>query len=114
MHGKPITINEGFLCKKCGKASPKANKTCRNHCRDCLFSLHVDRDAPGDRLSACFGLMEPVFIDYHGKKGYQIKHHCQKCGKVVNNIVAGDDNMEEVTKIMQRQNLETTPPNEKN
>lgn len=113
MHGKPVKINEEITCEKCGKVSPEAKKTCRNHCRYCLYSKHVDKDTPGDRLSACLSLMEPVFIDYDGKKGYQIIHRCLKCGKEMHNLVADDDNMDEVTKIMQKQNLGSLPNNDR-
>ncbi len=84
--------------------NPKAKKTCRNHCRFCMFSMHVDDIIPGDRKSKCFGLMEPIFIDYSGKKGYQIMHRCLKCGKEILNKLASDDNIKEVTRIVAQQN----------
>ncbi len=109
MYGKPITINVGFICEKCKKVSPEAKKTCRNHCRSCLYSKHVDKNVPGDRKSTCRGLMEAVFIDYRGKKGYQILHRCLICDKEISNILADDDDMETVAGIMRRQNIEITP-----
>ena len=33
----------------------------RNHCPNCLSSLHVDEE-PGDRASDCGGIMEPVAV----------------------------------------------------
>lgn len=102
----PIAINESFRCKNCKKINPKAEKTCRNHCRFCMFSMHVDQSIPGDRSSKCFGLMEPAFIDYEGKKGYQIMHHCIKCGKAILNKLANDDDLENVALIMKKQNIQ--------
>jgi|GEM_PF-1001971 len=105
----PVKINEGFKCLKCGKTNPKAEKTCRNHCAECLYSVHVDKDIPGDRSSNCLGLMDPVKIDYNAKKGFQITHMCIKCGKSAKNKSASDDNAETITKIMMRQNTTHEP-----
>ena len=96
-------INEPFTCKKCGAQVPPQKKTCRNHCTNCLFSLHVDDTDPGDRASKCHGLMEPIGLEYKGKKGYQIIHRCGTCGKIRLNMVAEDDNQEEIAKINFRQ-----------
>ena len=94
-----ITINEGFICKNCGLANPPAEKSCRNHCRNCLYSLHVDAKIPGDRKSRCKGLMIPFKIDQNGKKGWMIYHKCDKCGKVIPNKAAKDDDFEEIIKL---------------
>ncbi len=101
----PIHLNEGFPCKKCGKKNPKADTGCRNHCRFCLYSLHVDLETPGDRQSDCLGLMEPVGITQNGKKGWQIMHKCLKCGTEKLNMVAPDDNGDLVIELTKRQNL---------
>jgi len=101
----PINVNEGFTCLNCKKKNPKALKTCRDHCKFCLFSRHVDDVVPGDRASTCLGLMEPVGIDYNTQKGYQIVYICHKCQKKMRNIAAEDDDMDLITKIMQRQNI---------
>jgi DNA-directed RNA polymerase subunit RPC12/RpoP len=95
----PISINEGFKCLNCGKINPKAPKTCRNHCKYCLYSLHVDLETPGDRASNCHGLLQPVSLDKTGKKGFIIFHKCLKCGKISKNKVADDDSMEAVIAI---------------
>ncbi len=100
----PITVNKSFYCKNCKKYNPKAEKTCRNHCSFCMFSMHVDQTIPGDRKSKCFGLMEPIFIDQNGKKGYQIMHRCLRCGKKIINKLADDDSMENVMLIIKEQN----------
>lgn len=111
---QPISINEGFTCLFCGRHNPKAVKTCRNHCRYCLYSRHVDALVPGDRGSSCNALMEPVYIDHTGKKGLQIIHSCLLCGKKAANKTADDDNPEQITKVMRRQNIDPiTPPRTK-
>ena len=63
----------------------------RNHCRACLYSLHVDVETPGDRQSSCGGAMQPIALEYKGSKGFMLKHHCVKCGKEILNSTADDD-----------------------
>lgn len=82
--------NTAFKCEHCGsQVEPLTNGSFRNHCPYCLHSKHMD-NKPGDRASLCKGLMIPVGIDYSSKKGYQIIHHCKKCGKINRNKVAVD------------------------
>jgi len=84
------TENAGFTCVHCGaKVVPLTNGSYRNHCPSCLHSVHVDVQ-PGDRLSACLGLMRPVGVRYNGKKGWQVIHHCLRCGAEKANRVAAD------------------------
>jgi hypothetical protein len=52
--------------------------------------MHID-DIPGDRANDCLGLMKPIGIRYHSKKGWQIVHRCQKCGTEKANRTASDD-----------------------
>ncbi|MUK89814.1 RNHCP domain-containing protein [Ornithinibacillus sp. L9] len=81
-------LNTAFQCEQCGAwVEPLTNGSFRNHCPYCLFSKHMD-DKPGDRASFCKGLMEPVEVYFHSKKGYQIVHRCTSCGKIHKNIVA--------------------------
>ncbi len=94
-----IWKNEAFVCKKCGEKNPPAEKTARNHCRKCLFSIHLDEKIPGDRLSKCKGLMEPYDIDYKSEKGYQLVHMCAQCGKKMKNMLAQDDDLHEFLKV---------------
>lgn len=44
--------SDSFVCKVCGRlmTPEKAETRHRNHCSNCLCSLHVD-DEPGDRAS---------------------------------------------------------------
>ncbi len=103
----PIHRNEPFVCKKCGEANPPAAKGCRNHCRNCLSSLHVDEHTPGDRLSDCLGLMEPVDIEQTAKKGFKILHRCKKCGKMMWNKMADDDDLFLITRLIKNHNERT-------
>ena len=83
--------NEGFKCVNCGaEVPPLANGSYRNHCPRCLYSLHVDL-SPGDRASDCGGLLEPVSVDYNGKKGWIIVHRCARCGETRRNKAALGD-----------------------
>ena len=88
---KTFTKNdEAFTCRHCGQAVPLLGYTSRNHCPHCLYSLHVD-NLPGDRANPCGGLMAPVGVLPHGKKGAVIVHRCEKCGVRGNNRAANDD-----------------------
>ncbi len=98
------TENQGFICENCGqKVIPLSDGGYRNHCPECLYSLHVDI-LPGDRACECHGLMKPETIVYNSKKGYQIIHKCVKCGFKRANVISLDsvqpDNFELVLKIM--------------
>ena len=57
-----------------------------------LFSKHLDKKHPWDRMSECFWLMEPVWIDYKKNKWNMIQHRCKKCWKEILDRVAPDDN----------------------
>ena len=82
--------NTGFTCERCdADVLPLTNGSYRNHCPSCLYSKHVD-ELPGDRLSGCGGLMEPVKIVSHSRKEYQILHRCLRCGAEGLNRVAAD------------------------
>jgi hypothetical protein len=96
--------NHGFICNQCGRAVlPVTNGSYRNHCPFCLYSKHLDH-VPGDRRCTCQGMMRPVGIEYHHKKGYQIVHQCASCGvqhrnKVARNTIQPDD-IEELITLM--------------
>ncbi|MBT3864514.1 RNHCP domain-containing protein [Candidatus Peregrinibacteria bacterium] len=94
-----ITINESFNCQNCGKKNPKAEKTCRNHCKYCLYSRHVDDETPGDRASTCKNLMEPIRTEKDNRKDMVIFHKCTKCGKIAKNKMASDDDMDLIIKL---------------
>lgn len=84
------TENTGLICLNCNRKIKKlTNGSYRNHCPFCLYSLHVDNH-PGDRASACHGLMAPIGLTYKAKKSWQLIHGCHKCGIQVVNKVAID------------------------
>lgn len=88
METKRFTKNDsGFICGHCGKEVEPLGYTSRNHCPYCLWSRHLD-ELPGDRLSECRGLMEPVLAEPDAKKGYIITHRCTKCGALRRNKAA--------------------------
>ncbi|WP_026961941.1 RNHCP domain-containing protein [Alicyclobacillus herbarius] len=91
---KRFTVrNESFECAHCGRMVPPASRTCRNHCPYCLYSVHLD-EFPGDRAADCGGLMQPIAVMHHSKKGYQLVHRCLKCGTERRNIALLDDPIE--------------------
>lgn len=96
-----IKINEGFTCKNCNEKNLPEEKSCRNHCRKCLYSLHVDKNVPGDRKSECKGLMKPIKSAQNGKKGWIIWHKCTKCNKEIPNKTATDDDFEKIIELSQ-------------
>ncbi|MFE2106168.1 RNHCP domain-containing protein [Kitasatospora sp. NPDC059463] len=64
----------------------------RNHCPNCLASLHVDRRVPGDRAADCRGRMEPLGMSARPDGEWMIVHQCLSCGELSTNRIAGDDN----------------------
>ena len=90
-------MDENFICENCGKEVPKANYTARDHCPYCLYSKHVDIN-PGDRANPCKGLLKPIGIEKF-KDTYKILYRCTKCNQEHKNIMANDDDMNEIIKI---------------
>lgn len=89
-----IPRQESFVCEHCHKeVTPLEHGSYRNHCPFCLYAKHVDQDGPGDRLSTCQGLMKPISAELSSKKGWIITHECEKCGKVIPNKSAPDDDV---------------------
>lgn len=88
MEKKIFTKNDsGFICLNCGFEVKPLGYSSRNHCPNCLHSLHVDIN-PGDRDNPCRGIMEPVSAEIDPRKGYVIIHKCKKCGAVSRNRAA--------------------------
>ncbi len=102
--GKQFAKNkEDFTCDHCGYENIGDGYT--NHCRECLWSKHVD-NMPGDRESACRGIMEPVGVEGSTggktKEDYRILHRCTVCGyEKINRMEAGD-NEETVLSIIKK------------
>lgn len=88
---KRFTVrNESFVCSVCGTMVKPLSVGCRNHCPACLHSLHVDK-LPGDRAAECGGVMTPVSVYIHSKKGYMVEHRCSRCGYTSVNKLALED-----------------------
>lgn len=92
-----IRKKEDFVCQICGNIIKGSGYT--NHCPKCLWSKHVDLEIPGDRASACNGMMEPFLVET--KKGcYYLLHRCQKCGKTMRNKTNPQDSFEKILEIV--------------
>jgi len=89
-----LAFPRSFQCKHCGVAvSTDAPGTShRNHCPSCLWSAHLDRNAPGDRDAKCSGGMEPIAVTVRGEGRWVLIHRCTNCGRLRLNRTAGDDN----------------------
>jgi Zn finger protein HypA/HybF involved in hydrogenase expression len=89
--------DEEFICENCGAKVEPLGYTARDHCPYCLYSKHVDIN-PGDRQNDCHGLLKPVGIEKF-KSTYKIAYKCEKCRMLHKNIVASDDDMNEIIKL---------------
>ena len=90
-------LDESFICEHCKEKVEKLLYTSRDHCNYCLFSKHVDIN-PGDRLNTCKGLLVPIDIEKF-KDTYKIIYKCSKCGEIHKNIIAKDDDYNEIINI---------------
>jgi hypothetical protein len=77
LRSNPIARDESFVCAVCATVVASHGRTARNHCPQCLTSLHVDV-VPGDREALCKGIMDPVSLEKNGETFY-ITHHCRRC-----------------------------------
>jgi hypothetical protein len=86
--------DQAFRCRRCRQfiGAPISGGRHRNHCPNCLFSLHVDLRHPGDRRSACESLMAPRGLIIRRNGEQMILHECLGCGKTQPTRVAADDN----------------------
>ena len=84
---------DSFACKHCGRlvVSAGSGSGHRNHCPNCLTSLHLDVE-PGDRAADCGGIMEPVAVWVRKGGEWALIHRCRRCGALSSNRVAADDN----------------------
>ena len=84
---KTHPCHDSFTCKVCGRlvVPAGAGSDHRNHCPNCLCSLHVDIE-PGDRQSDCGGIM----VRKNGE--WAVIHRCRRCGALSSNRIAADDN----------------------
>ncbi|MEG1705222.1 MAG: RNHCP domain-containing protein [Clostridia bacterium] len=94
-----VKNDNSFVCCNCNRKVEKLGYTSRDHCNYCLHSIHVDI-TPGDRLNECKGTLIPINIEV-SKKGQVIIYKCNKCGKLIKNIVATDDDKEVIYNIIE-------------
>jgi len=94
---------ESFTCKVCGRlvVPEGASSDHRNHCPNCLCSLHVDIE-PGDRESDCGGVMEPIAAWVRNNGEWALIHRCRRCGDLSSNRIAADDNPMKLMSIAMR------------
>lgn len=90
---KTHPCEDSFTCKVCGRlvVAAGAGSAHRNHCPNCLCSLHLDMEA-GDRDADCGGIMDPVGVWVKKNGEWVIIHRCRRCGQFSANRVAADDN----------------------
>ena len=96
-YAKFTMIDEDFTCDVCGSFVKALGYTARDHCPNCLCSKHVDIN-PGDRANSCMGLMKPIGIEKF-KNTYKIIYKCSKCNNIHKNIIAIDDDFDEIIRI---------------
>lgn len=92
-------IDEAFTCAVCKSQVNPLSYTARDHCPNCLCSLHVD-DNPGDRLCNCHGILRPIGIEKGKKDTLKIVYRCDKCHMIKKNKMANDDNYDLILKVM--------------
>ena len=90
-------LDESFVCENCKKEVHPLVYSSRDHCPYCLYSKHVDIN-PGDRNNPCKGLLKPIEIEKY-KDSYKIVYKCEKCNEIHKNIIAKDDDMNEIIKV---------------
>lgn len=92
--------NKEIVCEKCGEKFMGGGYI--NHCPNCLWSKHVDKDIPGDRKSDCISLMRPVQVVMRKREALFIKHECERCKKVMFNKISDKDNMDIIIQLSTR------------
>ena len=90
---KTHPCTDSFTCKVCGRlvTPPLTGGAHRNHCPNCLTSLHLD-DEPGDRSADCGGIMDAIGVWVRKNGEWAVIHRCRRCGRLSSNRTAGDDN----------------------
>ncbi len=91
---------EAFTCRVCGRTvvPAGAGSDHRNHCPNCLTSLHVDNE-PGDRQSECGGIMDAIALWVRNNGECAVIHRCRRCGALSSNRTAADDNPMKIMSI---------------
>ena len=100
---KTHASDEVFTCSNCGRevVPMGAGSDHRNHCPNCLSSLHLDNE-PGDREADCGGIMDPISVWVRKNGEWAIIHRCRACGALSSNRIAADDNPMKLMSIAMR------------
>lgn len=98
MEKKFVKNDNEFDCLFCGFLVKPLGYTSRDHCPQCLKSVHVDIN-PGDRANSCKGALVPVGVKLNTQKGTIIEYKCAKCGQFHNNKTAIDDNFDTILAV---------------
>ena len=90
---KTHACDNSFTCRVCGRpvVPAGAGSDHRNHCPNCLSSLHVD-DEPGDRAADCGGIMDAIGVWVRKNGEWALIHRGRRCGVLHANRAAADDN----------------------
>ena len=75
----PIVRDENFECVQCKQSVLAHGRTARDHCPNCLCSLHVDC-VPGDRAETCLGVLRPVGIELRSGHPF-VLYRCDRCAE---------------------------------
>lgn len=104
METKKFTMkDEAFKCLVCGYEVSPLKITARDHCPNCLSSIHIDNN-PGDRSCNCLGILKPIDILKDKKDSLKIVYKCTKCGVLKKNKTAPDDNFDLILEVMKNKN----------
>jgi hypothetical protein len=110
---KNVSSGSGFRCRHCGAWVScdvlQSGVRNRNHCPACLRSRHVDWQTPGDRLSSCKGLMQPIGLTLktvrkrygEGRGELMVVHRCEDCRRLSINRIAADDSPTALVEVFQ-------------
>ena len=100
---KTHACDDSFTCRVCGRpvVPAGAGSDHRNHCPNCLSSLHVD-DEPGDRAAAVGGIMDAIGVWVRKNGEWAVIHRCRRCGVLHSNRVAAEDNPMKLISIAMR------------
>lgn len=87
---KTHPCTDSFTCKACGRlvVSDGAGSGHRNHCPNCLSSLHLDNE-PGDRASDCGSVMDAVAVWVRKNGEWAVIHAAGAAGALSSNRVGG-------------------------
>jgi len=94
-------IDEEFRCVVCGNDVKKLEYTARDHCPNCLCSIHIDNN-PGDRECSCLGILRVISWEKGKKDDIKLVYKCDKCGEIKKNKMAIDDNYDKLLEIVSR------------